>query len=165
MATQNAILQTNDRGGKRLDRLIFTGGTPATLNGATEFGFVLPTSPVNEGVSHSWKLAKVIISVGVNTTHSDGAITLSVEKNTDGGTSALTTTPTILDDAGTGFRSTRSPGTGITQAVPAAGADGKFAPGDVAFVTLSESGAGGTDPSDVFFILEFTRQSDFDATA
>ena len=164
MAVGNAVLLTNDKSGKKQDRIYFSGGTPGTLNGSTEFGFVLPRDP-NNGSDASWKLTDVILRVGTNTTHSDGVITISVEKNDDGGTSALTTAPAISDDAGTGNRSTKAAATGITLAVVKTDADGEFDEGDLAFVTLTETGSGGTDPSDVFFELEFTRQQDFNPTA
>ena len=159
MATQTAKLLTNDRAGYTTQKLVFSGGTPGTLNGATEFGFVLPAG--------SWRLTEVTLAAGVNTTHTTSTplITLSVEKNTDGGTSALTTAPSLDNTAGTGYKSTIATATGIVVGVPKTDADGLFTQGQVAFVTLSETGASGTDPSDVFFNLVFTRDSDFDATA
>lgn len=163
MAAASAKILTNDQQGYKVDRLVFTGGQPATLNGAVEFGFVLPTDPAGSSDA-SWKLKKANIRVGTNTTHSDGVITLSIEKNDDGGTSALTTAPAISDDAGTGNRSTKAAATGITEAVVKTDADGEFDEGDLCFVTLSETGSGGTDPSDVFFCIEFERQQNFDPT-
>lgn len=131
------------------------------LNGSVEDIIGFPTS------AGGWRLTRMSLAAGVNTTHDTSAsITATVEKNTDGGTSALDTAPVITNAAGTGRKvidSNDSNGTGLTKAVPTTTvANSTFADSDVAFVTLTEAGSGGTDPSDVSVVLEFTEVQDFD---
>ena len=167
MAVSNAIYKTNDQNGQRVDTFVATVGTAGTLNGSVEGMITFPPSGA-DGVTagNGWDLVKTDIMAGVNTTHTTTvSITATVEKNTDGGTSALTTAPILLDTAGTGRRTTVSAGTGITVGVPVDGAAGTFADSDVAFVTLTEAGTGGADPSDVCVRLVFARQQDFDPEA
>ena len=165
MAIGQAYILTNDKEGKAPHKLYFSNGVAGTLNGASEFGFVLPQAPNgNNSNDYDWLLTDVILTAGTNTTHSDGAITLSVEHDGDGGT-AVADAPEITDNAGTGAVSTVAAGTGISQFVfDEEDESFYFEAGEQVFVTLSESGSGGTDPSDVFFVLEFTRRQDFDPT-
>ena len=154
MANATGILLTNDHGGQKADKFFFSNGTAGTLNGATEFGFVVP-----EG---TWKVTNVVLSAGTNTTHTSAdQIDVTVEKNTDGGTSVLTTTPKLTAEAGTGQRDTAAAGTGITVAVVDT-AENEVSEGDILFATLTEAGSGGTDPSDVFFVIELQRVTDLD---
>lgn len=141
-----------------------TVSAAGTLNGSVEQIVGFPSSSVGGVLAgNGWELVSVVVSAGVNTTHTDGAITATVEKNTDGGTSALATAPILSDDAGTGRKTTFSAGTGITVGVVSATeANRRFADSDVAFVTLSESGSSGTDPSDVAVVLNFKRIQDYD---
>lgn len=147
--------QTNDLVAKA-EVKVFTGGTAGTLNGATEFGFIAPEDGELDTLP-------VVIRAGTNTTHTDGAITATLEKNSDGGTSMLATAPVLSDDAGTGSKSTQAAGTGVTLSAPSATlANKRFEAGDLLFVTLSESGSGGTDPSDVFFAVRWHPLTDND---
>lgn len=166
MATTGAagtIGGVNDTVQTRSDRIYFQGFNPSTQNGAVEYGFQLP----HGGKSYSWKLVAVNISVGTNTTHDTGGlINLTVEKNTDGGTAVLTTSPSISNAAGTGHRTTTNgAATGIVAAVIKSDGEEIFDPGEIAFVTVTEAGSGGTDPSDVGVMLEFERVSNFTPTA
>jgi hypothetical protein len=136
-----------------------------TLNGAVEGIYGFPPSSVGGVLAgNGWELISAVISAGVNTTHTDpGDITATVEKNTDGGESALETAPHLLSTAGTGRRTTFTAGTGITVGVPdTVEANRRFADSDVAFVTLSETGSAGTDPSDVAVVVTFKRIADYD---
>lgn len=165
MAAGNAYINTNDRNGQKRDIFVATVAAAGALNGAVEGIVSLPPSGA-DGISagNGWELLKADIAVGVNTTWTDGVITVSVEKNTDGGTSAFTTAPAIGDGAGTGRRSTAVDTTDVTAAVIKTDGGEDFADTDVAFVTLSESGSagGGADPSDVSVRLVFGRKQDFD---
>ena len=166
MATTGAagtIGGVNDTVQTRSDRIYFYGFTTATLNGSTEHIWTAPAG----GKSYSWRLKDIILSVGVNTTHDTAAsITVTAEKNTDGGTSALTTAPVITNAAGTGVASTaEGTVTGITPTVVKTTSDAVFDPGQTCFFTLTEAGSGGTDPSDVSFVAEFERVSNFTPTA
>lgn len=159
------IEHTNDDNGRRRDIFIADVSAAGTLNGSVERIVSLPPSAA-DGVSvgNGWELIAVDISVGVNSTWTDGVITCTVEKNTDGGTSALTTAPSIEDAAGTGRRTTKAgAATGIVVAVINTAAN-DFADSDEAFVTLTETGSagGGADPSDVSVRLVFGRVQDFD---
>lgn len=159
MALQQRKYLTNDLVAKA-EVKVFSSGTAGTLNGAAEYGFVAPEAGELDA-------RPIDISVGVNTTHSSSAsITASLEKNTDGGTSMLATAPVITDGAGTGFKTTAVTGTGITQSVRSATqANHRFAAGDVLFLTLTEAGSGGTDPSDVFFNIRWHPLTDNDPDA
>lgn len=138
----------------------FTGGTAGTLNGSTEFVFVAPCAGELDA-------RPIDISVGTNTTHSSSAsITATVEKNGDGGTDMLATAPVITDAAGTGQKDTATTGTGITQSARSATeANYTFAAGDIIFVTLTEAGSGGTDPSDVGFVVRWHPLTDNNPSA
>lgn len=174
MAAKLGLTPSLDKEGIVADFITVTVPAVGTVNGSIEGGVLLPFSGSvissaqvpSLATGNGWELLNVIVSVGVNTTHTDGAITATVEKNTDGGTSALATAPVISDDAGTGFKTTAVAGTGITAAVVSATeANRRFADGDVAFVTITETGSGGTDPSDIFCALTFARLQDFNPNA
>lgn len=158
MAAGNAkIFSTNDQAGSRLDYFTATVFAAGTLNGSAEGIVGFPPSGGN-----GWKLVDVILACGVNGTHADASLTATVEKNTDGGTSALATAPVIAAAASTGRKSTGIAGTGITAAVVEDDGSENFEDTDVAFVTMSETGSAGTDPSDVSATLVFVRKQDFD---
>ncbi len=160
MAAGYATVITNDKGGRQNDKFFATVALAGTLNGSTEGIVVLPAA------TNGWELTDVVLTTGVNTTHTTGvSFTATVEKNTDGGTSALTTNPALLDTAGTGRKTTATAGTGITPAVIKTDGSKDFASYDAAFVTISEAGTLGADPSDVAVFLEFTRKQDFDPAA
>ena len=169
MAASYATLQTNDQPGLRRDLFSATVFTAGTLNGSTEHIVGLPYSDrEGDGAGNGWELIAVVLSAGVNTTHTDTVpqITATVEKNTDGGTSALATAPVIANTAGTGRRTTGAAATGITQAVMSATeANKRFADNDTAFVTITETGGSGTDPSDVSCTLTFARLQNWDPLA
>lgn len=156
MALEKVTFLTDGSKGQYTFAIPFSGGTMGTLNGSTEFGFVAPWDGELDD-------NPLILSVGTNTTHSDGEITATLEKNGDGGTSMLATAPSILNDAGTGARNSAATATGITKSAPSATlANKRFSKGDMLFVTLSESGSGGTDPSDVAFVILAHRLGDVD---
>lgn len=143
---------------KQFTATVYNAGT---LNGAFEgiIGF-----PFSAG---GWRLTGVKLAVGVNTTHSSSAtIGVTIAKNTDGGTTCLATEPAITDSAVGGrivADSNDADATGVTIAVVhGTTANIDFVDSDVAFLTITEAGTGGTDPSDVSVTLDFTEKQDFD---
>lgn len=159
MATQKITFLTQHDKGQYTYPLAFTGDAPAgALPTATaiEYAFVMPFAGELDD-------NPLILSVGTNGTHADFDLTATLEKNGDGGTSMLATAPHILNDAGTGFRTTAAAGTGLTLSAPSATlANKRFAKGDILFVTLSESGSGGAEVADVGFVLLVHRLGDKD---
>lgn len=156
MALQQRKYVTNDLVAKAEPK-VFSNGTAGTLNGAVEFLFVAPEAGELDA-------RPLDISAGTNTTHTTTvSITATLEKNGDGGTNMLATAPVLLDTAGTGFRTTAVAGTGITQSARSATlANYRFAAGDILFVTLTEAGTGGTDPSDVGVAVRWHPLTDND---
>jgi hypothetical protein len=137
--------------------LVFQAFTAGALNGSFEACFVAPWAGELDD-------NPVILSVGVNTTHDTAvSITATLEKNGDGGTNMLATNPVLLDTAGVGQVDTAVAGTGVTVSAPSATvANKQFAKGDLLFVTVTEAGTGGADPSDVAVAVFAHRLQDAD---
>jgi len=168
MAASYGQRLSNDKQGVREDTFSATLYNAGALNGSFEGIVGLPYSGADGQTSgNGWELRAVILGAGTNTTHdTTDSITATVEKNSDGGTNALATNPVLDSDAGTGAKNTASSGDGVTQAVVhGTEANRQFSDGDMAFVTVTEAGSGGTDPSDVFVTLTFARIQDYDPAA
>lgn len=162
MAAQFARVYSNDLHNHK-DLITFVAATAGTLNGAAEFVGAVPFSGVDgDAAGNGWELESVILGALTNTTHDTAeSITATVEK-TDGGTNMLATDPVITSLAGTGARTSLAGTESVAAVVHGTQANRRLADGAGFIVTYTEAGSGGTDPSDVYVIVTFSRIADYD---